>query len=98
MKTGGRREGTPISLPCLQPFVHRPLRPVTGVWEGHFQMRRFIALDSFNNRNDFHGLFTILLSKAHIQSDILGLSVRGVRTYRPTASDCHSVGTDQKPN
>ena len=33
-KTGGRRERESKSLPCPQPFVHRPLRPVTGPREG----------------------------------------------------------------
>ena len=38
VKTGGRRERHRSTLPCLQPFVHRRLSRVTGVWEGHFKI------------------------------------------------------------
>ena len=43
-KTGGRRERESKSLPCLQPFVHRHLRPMTGPREGkkeiHWKKRK----------------------------------------------------------
>ena len=33
-KREGDGRGKRMSLPCLQPFVHRPLRPITGPREG----------------------------------------------------------------
>ena len=35
-KMWGQREGERMSLTCLQPFVHRPLRPLMWVCEAHF--------------------------------------------------------------
>ena len=44
VKMGGRREGEPMSLPCLQPFLHKGLRGVTGGWEGSFEKLIFFCL------------------------------------------------------
>ena len=43
MVTGGRREGERISLPWLQPFLHKGLRGVTGGCEGNFEKFFFHA-------------------------------------------------------
>jgi len=39
-ETGGRRERNRSSLPFLQPFVNQPSNPMTGVWEGHFEIHK----------------------------------------------------------
>lgn len=46
IKTGGRREGEPSTLPCPQPFVYRHLKPVTGPREGYFRIRWFLVSNS----------------------------------------------------
>ena len=50
-KTWGRREGEWMSLTCLQPFAHRPLRGVMWISEGHYRIPWFFASESLDNRN-----------------------------------------------
>ena len=50
-KKWGRREGEWMSLTCLQPFAHRPLRGVMWVCEGHYRIPWFFASESLDNRN-----------------------------------------------
>ena len=72
-KKWGRREGERKSLTCLQAFVHRPLRWVMWVCEGHF--RQSIKIRKCQ--------LTIVSSKVRIQSIAFWLGVRRERIGSP---------------
>lgn len=82
IKTGGRREGEPSTLPCPQPFVYRHLKPVTGPREGHFS-NASISSHPMHPPKISHRLFAITQrrlalspSASDSQSAVFGLAVR----------------------
>lgn len=83
IKTGGRREGEPSTLPCPQPFVYRHLKSVTGPREGHFS-NASISSHPMHPPKISHRLFAITATKARAQSVGFGLAVRSVRTGSPS--------------
>jgi len=82
-KMWGRREGERMSLTCLQPFIHRPLRGVMWVCEGHFRIPWFFAFDPSDNCL-VHLKLAFSPINANSQSEGFGLVVRRERTVSPS--------------
>ena len=100
-KKWGRREGEWMSLTCLQPFAHRPLR--WGMWisEGHYRIPWFFASESLDNRNHLRFAsatggrpFRFLLApRPHVAEEAsasFGACLRLLRATSLKPSDCLS--------
>ena len=84
VKMGGRREGEPMSIPWLQPFLHKGLRGVTGGREGSFGKLIFSSLQSHHATQRY---YTCRPKVLYLPPETFRRIVRRYQTVRPKASD-----------
>ena len=75
IKKWGRCEGGRKSLTCLQPFVHRPLRGVMWVCEGHFRQSTQIR-KHHNTRSLFGNKARLLFNNVRLMLAIVRIKCR----------------------
>ena len=84
VKTGGRREGEPMSLPWLQPVSHKGLRGVTGGREDSFEKLIFSSLQSHHATQRYYTCRPKVLDPP---PEAFRRIVRRFQTVRPKPSD-----------
>ena len=95
MKTGGRREGEQISLPCLSPFAQRPFGRKREEGRDIFDIRRKLSLIGISQ--PVRLIWTFSPKASDSQSVTSGLAVRrdGLKTEsvgKDLASSTQGVG------